>query len=412
MRIVQYLKWMNLREGGTVRAVLDLSGALARAGHEVIILTCDDADVPDPWKRARADDIAAPLEPGVPACYRVRVRDRLNELRGRTAEQMQRDTLFQLLDRPSRRVARQALAHADALHVHGPWASSNLQMSRWARKMRVPYVMSVHGMLDDWCMAQGGLHKRAHLVLLSRSMLEHARAVHCTAQGELAQARRHFPGGHGVVVPLPFDTSAFRSPIGPKLARQKWPQLKEAQTLLFLGRLNEKKGPERLVRAMAMLKSIGQNVVAVFAGPSDPPAYGAQLQALAQELDVADRCIFAGLVTGGLKLSLLEAADLLVLPTSQENFGYVLLEALASGTPVVTTRGVDIWPELQGSGGAVILDQTSREGLAAQVAREAAALLSDRPRLEAMGEQGRAWVNGYADEARIVAEFEAMYRGG
>ena len=63
------------------------------------------------------------------------------------------------------------------------------------------------------------------------------------------------------------------------------------------------------------------------------------------------------MVTGTDKLSLYRAADLFVLPTYQENFGFVLVEAMACGTCVLTTFNVDIWEEIQ-KGGATIVNNT------------------------------------------------------
>ena len=54
MRVVHYLKWMRLSDGGTVRAVLDWCSALASRGHQVTLITADGCDVPDAWKSPRA----------------------------------------------------------------------------------------------------------------------------------------------------------------------------------------------------------------------------------------------------------------------------------------------------------------------------------------------------------------------
>ena len=111
-------------------------------------------------------------------------------------------------------------------------------------------------------------------------------------------------------------------------------------------------------------------------------------------------------MSGRDKLSLYEAADVFVLPTFQENWGFVLVESLACGTPVITTRAVDIWPELQSSGGAVIVDATP-DATAAAISE----LLGDRARLEAMGPKGRAWVLDNLNVDRVLDRYEQLYRG-
>ena len=95
-----------------------------------------------------------------------------------------------------------------------------------------------------------------------------------------------------------------------------------------------------------------------------------------------------------------------MLPTSQENFGYVLIEAMAAGLPVVTTRGVDIWRELDESGGADIVENSAEA-----VADLLATRLADRGALRERGESARAWCFREMDQAKILAGYEAMYEG-
>jgi len=387
---------MRLRDGGVVRAVLELSQALAARGHSVTLLTADDSGVPDQWKHAPT--------PTTPRCIPLTLRDRLAELRRSTAA-AERDTVSQLLDRPSMDLVRAAIRAADVVHVHGPWASSNLQVAAAARRAKVPYIASPHGMLDDWCMAQGALKKRLHLALLSRRMLEKARWVHCTAQGELDQARKHFRRAAAVVIPLPFEAPAFKAPAGSDADCARLPALaNDLPKVLFLGRLNAIKGVEKLIEAARLLKERGRPVHTLIAGPAQPAAYGDELQALAVAAGLGGSCEFLGLVGGDAKVSLYTAADVFVLPSEHENFGFVLLEALACGTPVVTTRGVSIWRELEQGGGALIVD-----GNPEAIAQAIELLLRDPARSADMGRRGRAWVTAFTDQERTLTAYEAMY---
>jgi glycosyltransferase involved in cell wall biosynthesis len=402
VKIVHFIKWLRLRDGGTVRAVLDMCAGLASRGHEVIACSADDSGVPDAWKGPRAA--------GLPSNLLLELRDPLFERRGRTMDQATRDTLTQHLPASSLALAREALRGADALHVHGVWANTNHQMIRLARSMGVPHVISPHGMLDHWSMSQGSLKKRLHMALLSGRSIRTARAIHCTAQAELDQACDWFPRSIGRVIPLLFDTSPFHALPGPQLARETFPWLAaDRPTVLFLSRLNVKKGVEHLLHALANSKRSGAaSYRLVLAGPSDPPEYRSRLQSLVAELGLADDVHFPGMVNGPLKWSLYQAADLFALPTSQENFGYVLLEALACATPIITTTGVDIWPELEASGGASII---KGESLVNELASAIDTLLTDAPRRRSMGDAGRAWALRFLDRERILDAMEAMYAG-
>jgi len=409
VRIVQYLKWLRLADGGVVRAVLDLSAALARAGHEVVVLTADDSGVPEEWKREKLG--SHPL----PRSVLLELTDPLDRMRGRRTAEAQADTPTQRLTRASVGVAAREIASADALHLHGAWTPSNHALARVAERAGVAYVVSAHGMLDRWCMAQGGLKKRFSLALMGNRTFDRARAVHFTAEAEREQARGVLSAAacsRGEVVPLVFDTSLFRSLPGPAGARAEFGLAADEPVLVFLSRIHHKKGVEVLLRAAARLK---QDVAGseprfrvVVAGPSDPPEYVGRMKALATELGIAERVVFPGLVGGPLKVSLYQAGAAFVLPTQQENFGFVLIESLLAGTPVITTRSVDIWPELERSGGATITDGSVEEITGAM----RMALANWRGQAESVGTlRAREWAREFVDESRIIRRFESLYSG-
>lgn len=82
----------------------------------------------------------------------------------------------------------------------------------------------------------------------------------------------------------------------------------------------------------------------------------------------------------------------------------MLTESLAAGTPVITTRGVDIWPEIEGCGGGLIVDRTP-----AAFADAIDRLLAD-PRRVGMGEDGRRWVLQELSRERLTERFLSVYR--
>jgi glycosyltransferase involved in cell wall biosynthesis len=299
----------------------------------------------------------------------------------------------------------------DVMHFHGPWEPSNVQFARVCRFIGKPYVISTHGMLDDWSMAHHRLQKSLHLALLGRPMLHGAHAVHCTARAELDQSSRWFPRARTMIAPLVVDLAPFGALPGPGSADRAFglPQDGRAR-LVFLGRLHPKKGVEVLLGAAALLSKRGPCPLVLLAGTGEP-AYRRVLESMLEQENLQGTVRFLGQVSGVEKISLLEGADLMVLPTSQENFGLALVEALAAGTPVLTTKGVDIWPELLKSGGARIADRTPE-------AFEAAIqdLLADRERLSEMGRKGRAFTLDWLSPAGTLARFvdcysEAVHRG-
>jgi glycosyltransferase involved in cell wall biosynthesis len=378
MRITHYLSSVNWSLGGVVRAAVDLAVVLARRGHAVTLLTCDAKDAPQVW-----------LTPGEGHPH-VLLLDPPRPPLG-------------LLPGSALKRAEEAIAASDVLHLHGMWETSNVQLSRIARRRWTPYVLTIHGMLDDWSMSQKRPKKLIYLNLAGRRMLDNAAAVHCTATAELEQARQWFRNPRTAVVPCLFNLSEFESLPSAAPALEAFPALRTTlPKLLFLGRLHVKKGVELLLEAAAILQQMQCPALIVIAG-SGEAEYEQHLRDYVSRLGLEQSVCFTGLVTGDLKRSLYQAADLFVLPTSQENFGLVFPEAMACGAPVVTTRGVDIWRELE-QGGATIVDSN-----AVALADAIAPLMADAPRRRELAGRGRSWVEQNLDPHRVAQDYEALY---
>ncbi len=412
VRIAHFLKSIDLKGGGVTRAVLDLCSGMADRGHHVVLMSGEDEDVPAPWRVPPGGGPAAAwnfAQPGRPASVRIPVKDLRRELRRQKNYQLGPDFPTHYITGPGQRTAEAIIRGCQVLHLHGPWAAPNHQLAKIARRAGVPYILTSHGMLDDWSMSEHTLRKKVYLTVRSRAMLEGARAVHCTAQGEADQSRVHFPRGRAAVVPLLVDMAPFRTLPGPELARERFPALHlQGLKVLCLSRLHPVKGLERVLNAAAGLKAQGIALQLLFAGPSDPAEYAGVLTERARALGLSENMHLLGMVGGTEKVSLYQAADVYAQPSVHENFGISLVESLAAGTPIITAKGVNIWPELQASGGAVIVEpEPSDEEPELRLAL--ATLHADPTKRTQMGAAGRKWALEVLDQGRIVKEYEAMY---
>lgn len=381
MNIVHSLNYLDFAYGGPVRAIIDLSEALKHHhGHDVSVITRDIKDAPDSWKEPGANPTAVELP-------------KPSRLGG-------------YFDAAGKQAIREAIKDADIVHIHGIWVPHQTQVARIAHEMGKPYVISCRGMLDDWCMDQRRLKKLIYLKLARGSwMLNTASLIHCTAQGELDQSKRWFPKAQAQVIPNLLELSPYEQMPGEELARSKYNAFSTGDpVLLYLSRIHYKKGIEHLIRAVGKLRGDGNPHRLLVVGSGDDD-YLNMLKRLTAELDLNEYVEFPGLVVGDEKLSLYQTADLFVLPTSQENFGFVLYEALASGTPLITTKGVDTWPELQSEAGAVISTQKPD-----RLSSDIAGLTSDREQLKVLGQRGRDWIFREMTPKQIVAQFDAFYR--
>jgi glycosyltransferase involved in cell wall biosynthesis len=379
LRILHYLPLLKTAEGGVVAGVLNWCSLLAARGHEVILVTWDSPDAPKDWDGS----------PGKPKLVWVPPAPSRNRR----------------LPEESVKIWDELLVPGTVAHLHTLWMSSNIQMAAACRRRGVPYIVTIHGMLDDWSMQQRGMKKRLFLASGGRKYLTAAGALHYTCQGERDQAAKWVPRGNHVVVPTLIDLSAYQKLPGPELACSKFGIGTELPILLFLSRIHPKKGVHVLIEAAGKLAARGKKFQLVIAGGALPAeaAYEEGLRQRIQQLGIADRVKMVGLVSAAEKLSLQEAADLFVLPTFQENFGMVLVEALAAGTAVLTTRGTDLWHEIEAAG-SNICDNTP-DTFAQAIDR----LLSNPDLLAESGRRGREWVAQNLNETTLMDGFEQMY---
>ena len=195
------------------------------------------------------------------------------------------------------------------------------------------------------------------------------------------------------------DVRVLPNPVLPAVLPTDVPR--EAQTLLFLGRLEPEKGVFVLVEALARLAPAHPQLRAVLAGEGDL----AGVRKAALDAGVAGRIELPGWVDGDAKARLLARAGIFVLPSRFEGLPMALLEAQAAGLPVVATRVGGI-PQV------VTDDDNGRLAEPDDVASLVAALgplLDDAPRAARMGARGRERVLAGYGTARVGAVLEAAW---
>ena len=195
------------------------------------------------------------------------------------------------------------------------------------------------------------------------------------------------------VVPLGVDSQRFAPPAEPYAGRP---------TLLFVGRLRYYKGLGVLIDALTELQ--GVRLLVAGTGPME-----SEWRARASQRGVAERVVWLGEVADAELPGVLAAGDVFALPAvaRSEAFGTVLLEAMASRRPVVSTElgtGTS-WVNVHGTTGLVV-----PPGDPPALARALGTLLSDDGLRRRMGEAGHARVRAELTQARMVARVESLYR--
>ena len=271
---------------------------------------------------------------------------------------------------------RIAATRAAAVHDHGIWLDSNRAAARVADRRSVARIVSPRGMLSEWSLAHRGWRKRIAWRAYQRRDLETADALHATSDLEAEEIR-----AAGIGVPIAILPNGVELP--PEAERDPAPP-DRIRRFLFLSRIHPKKGLEALVEAWRAARPAGWELV--IAGP-DERGHRAQIERQARGLGADSAIRFRDAVSDDEKWGLYGTADVFVLPTSSENFGAVVAEALASSVPVITTRAAP-WSSLV-EHGCGWWTEVGVEPLSAAI-REAAELPDGDRR--AMGARGRRLV--------------------
>lgn len=253
----------------------------------------------------------------------------------------------------------------DGIIVHGLWEftglAARLAVPRSARG-RIPYVVFPHGMLDPYFKrAFPAKHAKKWLYWLTAEywVLRGADRVLFTTPAERDLAAHSFWLHHWnpIITPLGSEPPPTNTAQLLEAFNAACPEVKGHRFLLFLGRINEKKGCDLLVRAFSDLSSAHPDLHLVMAGP-DPANWRVRLEQIAAASNCADRIHWPGMLLGDAKWGAFAACEAFVLPSHQENFGIAVVEALASGRPALLTDPVNIAPDLSAEGCALVEPDT------------------------------------------------------
>lgn len=366
------------RYGGPIKSVHGLCKGLAELGHDVHVFTTN-VDGPD--------DSDVPL--GVPV-----------DIDGVKVWYFPSKLLRRLYWSPLMAQAlEQQVPNFDILHLHSIYLWPTWAAAHVARREQIPYLIAPRGMLvKDLVQRKSRLAKTAWLALIERRNIECAAGLHITSSREEVEARYFgFKLPPFYTVPNGFDeeTDQVSSEVSPQIAEL----LKKPDMLLFLGRINWEKGLDRLIPAM-------QHVPAahlILAG-NDEENYRPALETLADKCNVRDRITFTGTVQGSDKAALLQHAAIVVLPSYSENFGNVVLEAMAVGCPVVVTPEVGAADIVREYCAGLVID-----GDPATLGAGLQSLLEDPEEREQMGLRGRQAVEEHFSWGAVAQQMESVY---
>ncbi|MCI5140783.1 MAG: glycosyltransferase, partial [Candidatus Electrothrix sp. ATG1] len=294
----------------------------------------------------------------------------------------------------------QNICQFDLVHLHTCFVWPVYAAAMAAQQAGVPYLFAPRGMLERGLIRRKSwLKKSLWIQCFGKKILSGAAALQVTTRREAEQIKAlNLPVPHLVHIPNGIDPHEVQdgNENGNGVAKRQWGK---AGYVLFLSRINWKKGLDRLIYAWGC----GLDLPLVIAG-NDEEQYTLKLMALAKEQGVGRHIHFIGQVAGAEKWALYKGAKLLVLPSYSENFGNVVLEAMAAGCPVLVTPEVGLADAVTAYGAGVVV-----EGKPEKLAAAITSLLNDKDALNRMGRQGMRAANEHFSWSAIAQKMETVY---
>ena len=369
--------------GGVVRSVEAMTGALADRGHRITVLTTDTF--------SRQMRYEGPLDEEY---YGLRV------IRRRNVSPWLRGKLNLSTPRSMKRTAESILPSVDLLHVHEFRTLENLLVTPVAQRLHVPIVLSPHGTLNlstgrgflksvwDRLLGAGVALRIDHMVALTENERAEAEALW------LSFGRRETPTRFSVI-PNGVNLNELSNLPNADKFRGRY-GLDDAPTVLFMGRLQARKGVDVLIQAFLAAGVKHSRLLIV--GPDEGML--PSLQAIAGD---DARIVFTGYLEGIDRLASLAASDVFALPATGEGQSMAVLEAMAASLPVVLSPGCNM-DEVAGYGAGYVVEATK-----AAFARKLRELLQDGELLKQMGVRARRLVEERYTWDTVAEALERVY---
>lgn len=374
MNILQIIPSLSPLHGGPTFVAMSLSKALADRGHRVYLMTTDRGGVPDlSW----LENVTVKVfkENFAPYAY---------------SHEMSRE--LELL------VPNVDLVHAHALYLH-----PTVRAAQLAYKFQVPYIIRPAGALDPYHLGRKALKKAVFDYFIHNEVLRNAAAFHFTTEIEKTISQPRTYGRRSIVIPNGLDINQIEKLAQKERFRKTLAGAASSKRLvLFLGRINYKKGFEILIPAFARVKKEIPDIHLVLAGNDD--GYLPVVRELIDVHDLSADCTIVGFLNSPEKFEALADADVFVLPSFSENFANALFEALACGIPSVISNQVNSWPEIAAADAAVVIN-TNVDDLAAALSE----LLQNPGRRDEVSRHAREFCRLNYDWSMIASKLEDEY---
>lgn len=230
---------------------------------------------------------------------------------------------------------RQHIHEYDVVHCHGIWHFGSV--APFLFKNNTPKAITIHGLLDKWALAHGLWKKKIFSALFQKRFLRQASLIQINNHDELNDLRQYLGYQHPnvAIVPNGMQLDELSNLPTKNTFRSKFNLPTDKKLVLFMGRLNIKKGLDLLLPAFQKYSQEYDDALLVLAGPDD--GYQAETERFIASHQLQDKMIMVGMLTGDDKKAALADATIFALPSYSEGFSIAALEAMTAGVPALVS---------------------------------------------------------------------------
>jgi glycosyltransferase involved in cell wall biosynthesis len=272
-----------------------------------------------------------------------------------------RQTRFYTFSWPLTRWLAQHVKDYDLINIHYLFSYPAIPAAYWAKRWKVPYIVHPFGVLNRW-----GIHNRRPWMkkfsyqVIERRILKGAAAVRYESEQERSEAAELGVRTKCVVIPEATEVPLSWSNLAYGTSHTQHSDCSAHTTILFLSRLDRKKGLDILLPAFAELLAQHPKAILVIAGGGNE-TLTAELKQKASRLRISAGIRWPGFLKGEDKWAAFAGADIFVLPSYSESFGMAVLEAMAAGLPVVVSDQVPLHQEITAANAGIVVPCGAKE---------------------------------------------------
>lgn len=356
MRIINIIPYFGPKFGGPPANVLNMSCHMILKGVEALILSVGPKGIPSSFyvieKSIDGQKVRVPIYYSQP-----------------TEERLFRFSVSFM------RTFRVLVREDDVVIIHGLWQFPCLFAAYECRKQKIPYLIFTHAMLSRYSFGKKNLRKTAYFNLFERANLNAAQAV-----AYMDEEEKDFAQSLGVRS----NSFYFYSGLNTEDIITSDPDY-NSSTILFLSRIHPKKNVDKVVDAFLILASKHPLAELQIAGPVEDRNYFSSIQNRLSESSFSSRVKWVGPLEGNDKRAFLSRGAMFIHPSKDDSRPLAILEAMASGLPIITTPGCKM-PQIQNEMGYVVAE--SANSLAGAMEK----LLQDPSLRQKMGRSSRRYV--------------------